>query len=870
MSTYRHASSPSRRASSSGGRTLSLVALFTVVAISSLLLPVTDSSAASATPLAPTSVVAAQSGPGPDLAISWVPSSSGTPATGAVVQLYEAVADAYVDQTQITCGAGCTSAVFRGLSFGSSYEGLVWPTSADGTGASDGSTPTVLTTSCPVGACVSMDATTPIGPANQAAAGVLDAVFPVGNVAADMTALKAPMFRSAPAANGDGTFNWNSWKVAVGTGAQTTLVLSSEYSAAYGGSPPTPWSDWTAYNAEITLLVTRLVASGEPINYWEVYNEPGGDDGYYSAAGYATETPALLLQQFLATYQDILTVVPGANIIGPSLEHWSDYPGQYSAADHSFDMDTFLNFAATNDLKLAAISWHEIDDSLGANPEENTLYPTMIEDHVAEARRLIASLPALGNPMIFINEYGMPEVQAIPGWDVSYLAALTDAGVNSASRACWGTACANPDLDGLIGTDGVSTPPIYFERLVYASMTGIMITTTSTEDSVAALGSYNSTNGTLIGLIGRGVGCAQTADCASSWPFATEAPSADVSVTVKVPWNSGTAVIALSDIEGQNSNTTSKPNPVVSTSPISPTGGSDGTFAISIPSFADGDAYGLVVTHIAGVNIPPPPLSPVGGSCVAPARGAHGYLLSASDGGVFNFGNIPFCGSTGAITLNKPIVGAALTPNGGGYWEVASDGGIFSFGDAQFYGSTGAIHLNQPIVGMAATPDAKGYWLVARDGGIFAFGDAKFYGSTGALHLNQPIVGMATTLDGNGYWLVAKDGGVFAFGDAPFKGSMGGRPLTAPIVALSVDQSTGGYWEVASDGGIFAFDAPFFGSMGGHVLNQPIVAMASTLTGRGYDMVASDGGIFTFGDAPYDGSMGGTPLNRPIVAIASG
>ena len=78
----------------------------------------------------------------------------------------------------------------------------------------------------------------------------------------------------------------------------------------------------------------------------------------------------------------------------------------------------------------------------------------------------------------------------------------------------------------------------------------------------------------------------------------------------------------------------------------------------------------------------------------------------------------------GGKPLNKPIVGMAATPDGGGYWLVASDGGIFAFGDARFYGSTGAITLNQPIVGMRATPDGSGYWLVAADGGIFAFGDA--------------------------------------------------------------------------------------------------------------------------------------------------
>ena len=45
----------------------------------------------------------------------------------------------------------------------------------------------------------------------------------------------------------------------------------------------------------------------------------------------------------------------------------------------------------------------------------------------------------------------------------------------------------------------------------------------------------------------------------------------------------------------------------------------------------------------------------------------------------------------------------AATPDGQGYWPVASDGGIFSYGDAAFYGSTGALTLNKPVVGMAPT-----------------------------------------------------------------------------------------------------------------------------------------------------------------------
>ncbi|MDP9402319.1 MAG: VCBS repeat-containing protein, partial [Actinomycetota bacterium] len=161
--------------------------------------------------------------------------------------------------------------------------------------------------------------------------------------------------------------------------------------------------------------------------------------------------------------------------------------------------------------------------------------------------------------------------------------------------------------------------------------------------------------------------------------------------------------------------------------------------------------------------------------------GPGGYWLVASDGGIFAFCDARFFGSTGAIRLNRPIVGMASTPSGNGYWLVASDGGIFAFGDAVFHGSTGAIRLNQPIVGMASTPSGNGYWLVAADGGIFAFGDAVFRGSTGAIRLNQPIRGMAATPSGNGYFLVASDGGIFAFGDAVFRGSTGAIRLNQPI-----------------------------------------------------------------------------------------
>jgi outer membrane protein assembly factor BamB len=253
------------------------------------------------------------------------------------------------------------------------------------------------------------------------------------------------------------------------------------------------------------------------------------------------------------------------------------------------------------------------------------------------------------------------------------------------------------------------------------------------------------------------------------------------------------------------------------------------------------------------------------GTCNRPAAALSGYLTVASDGGIFAFGQ-DFCGSTGSIALNKPVVGMAMTPTQGGYWLVASDGGVFSYGAAQFYGSTGSLALNKPVVGMAATPDGRGYWLVASDGGIFSFGDAQFYGSAASVP-NQTIVGMAASPDGQGYWEVSTTGRVFPFGDAVFSGDTVGLHLNGFIVGMAGDPVTGGYWLVGSDGGVFSFGAPFFGSTGGIVLNRPVVAMQATGDGGGYWFVASDGGIFAYGDAPFRGSMGGKPLNRAMVGM---
>jgi hypothetical protein len=134
--------------------------------------------------------------------------------------------------------------------------------------------------------------------------------------------------------------------------------------------------------------------------------------------------------------------------------------------------------------------------------------------------------------------------------------------------------------------------------------------------------------------------------------------------------------------------------------------------------------------------------------------------------------------------LNKPIVGMAATPSGGGYWMVASDGGIFAFGDAGFFGSTGAIKLTKRIQQIASTPTGRGYWMVAGDGGIFGFGDAGFHGSAAETGVEKRVVDIAPSASGKGYYITASNGDVFAYGDAKFYGSIEGQKLAHGIISM--------------------------------------------------------------------------------------
>ena len=212
----------------------------------------------------------------------------------------------------------------------------------------------------------------------------------------------------------------------------------------------------------------------------------------------------------------------------------------------------------------------------------------------------------------------------------------------------------------------------------------------------------------------------------------------------------------------------------------------------------DGNTYTDGLTGLSGAH---PLAAPIVGMAAEPA--GTGYWLVAKDGGVFNFGGAKFAGSTysygitglsGAHPLNAPIVGIIPTPNGGGYWLIAADGGVFDFGNAKFYGSTysqghtglgGSNPISGRIVGGVATPSGNGYWLVSSTGAVYNFGGAanegdtasKGYTGLGGSHpLPAPIVSIAADSAGTGYWLVGSDGSVYNFGSAVYSGDVPSLP----------------------------------------------------------------------------------------------
>ncbi|HEC09476.1 MAG TPA: hypothetical protein ENI86_07905 [Acidimicrobiales bacterium] len=119
------------------------------------------------------------------------------------------------------------------------------------------------------------------------------------------------------------------------------------------------------------------------------------------------------------------------------------------------------------------------------------------------------------------------------------------------------------------------------------------------------------------------------------------------------------------------------------------------------------------------------PDAPVVG--VVPSPDNRGYWLVGADGGAFAFG-APFRGSIPGVlgpgvSLVAPVNG--MVAYGNGYLMVASDGGIFNFSDRDFLGSLGGQNLPAPIIGVAPVPGGSTVQVMGRSGGTLGLAGGR-------------------------------------------------------------------------------------------------------------------------------------------------
>ncbi len=252
-----------------------------------------------------------------------------------------------------------------------------------------------------------------------------------------------------------------------------------------------------------------------------------------------------------------------------------------------------------------------------------------------------------------------------------------------------------------------------------------------------------------------------------------------------------------------------------------------------------------------------------------------GYRLATSDGAVFNFGRLSYCGGLNTDVLPSNVVSMASTPDGGGYWLLLEDGSVYAFGDAKWFGDLrgsawrgGPVPPGAPVVGLGATVNGDGYFVVAADGSVYAFGGAKYHGSRGGLRTDGAVIGIAVDpLDG-GYWLATSKGAVYAEGAVNW-GSAAGLKLASPIVSIAAWPDGAGYWLAAQNGDVYSYGVGADGSKSHENARSPVVGIAPSQSGNGYWLATANGSVIHSGTSRSYGELAAKSLSEQVTAFGS-
>jgi hypothetical protein len=384
-----------------------------------------------------------------------------------------------------------------------------------------------------------------------------------------------------------------------------------------------PWADgFEQYDAYVNHMATGVPycyprgGCVDPpqgrVDQWDVQNEPMSN---YLTPG-SEGTPKQWLQMYAHAYQGITSRIANARLIGPSIPTFYDYhlaggdtccipfPGGEPNGADFLDLATFLDFSAKNQLNWAAITWDEIDNSGPCSGVYCPVYslesPIYLADHVARARRLLDRYPTLGHPEIQVNEFATPQNRHEPGWDVGWIAGVERSDADAAIRSCGmgidaaGTfdECAE-GVGGLFGRDNSTPSALYWVHRFYADMVGTRVGSSSAQTDLYSFATRDDGSATMRVLVGRAKSCRYTT-CPDGKPALV--PPREVKVQVAYPYpasyGSTGGVMTTVQVIPNQVGTVSAPTAVsVGRMPLV-----GGVVTVSIPSFADGEAYTIVLS----------------------------------------------------------------------------------------------------------------------------------------------------------------------------------------------------------------------------------------------------------------------------------
>ena len=245
--------------------------------------------------------------------------------------------------------------------------------------------------------------------------------------------------------------HWNVIKAyysrAKAVGGTYLLLVSDDY--GYFCTWPGDGGDWTGLTTFMTQLISNVQAAGMtgPDVRWELWNEP-------ELSLFWNGTQAQWLETWKHAYQQIRAAIPGAVIEGPSL---ATGPG-------GSWMNTFLDYAKTNNVMPDHISWHE--EGGGADPVAD----------LATINRQLTTRGITGVKGFDANEYGTTSEQN-PGHSAWFLARFDRAGIQGL-RGNWADATFFSNMAELVAANWQPNSQ-YWVYKRYADQTGLRTTVTA-------------------------------------------------------------------------------------------------------------------------------------------------------------------------------------------------------------------------------------------------------------------------------------------------------------------------------------------------------------------------------------------------------